>query len=215
MLVVRVIAMQNPGGVAHAKASLCMRESLDAVRRHVTMCVTSTDGTQFLYRSQTNGETIRIYADAPPQKTSVPKGQFPCWLKIVRRGREFSGYECTDGQNWQLSGEINLDLAAETVVGLAASSHRGEMLTKATFDQVKVSQPPAAAIPESSKNRASQLVTVAIDGTDKHVVYQTSQRIEAPNWSPDGKWLVFNSNGFLWHIPAGGARSPNRFPPSG
>lgn len=113
-LVACVTAMENPGGVAHAKASLCLRESLDAGSRHVTMCVTPTDGTQFLYREKADGVTVRIFPDAEAQKTSVPKGQFPCWLKIVRRGNEFSGYESVDGEKWELSGKITLALPADT-----------------------------------------------------------------------------------------------------
>ena len=62
-LVARVTAMENPGQVGHAKASLCIRESLDAGARAVTMCVTAVDGTQFLYREKTGGKTVRIFAD--------------------------------------------------------------------------------------------------------------------------------------------------------
>ena len=87
-LVARVTAMDNPGGVAHAKAGLCLRQSLDAGSRHVTMCVTATDGTQFLYRDKPGGKTVRIYAEAEAAQTAVPKGQFPCWLKIVRAARK-------------------------------------------------------------------------------------------------------------------------------
>ena len=33
----------------------------------------------------------------------MPKGKFPCWLKLVRRGNEFSGYESLDGETWWLT----------------------------------------------------------------------------------------------------------------
>ncbi len=137
----RVTAMDNPGGVAHAKASLCIRESLAAGSRHVTMCVTPTDGTQFLYRDATDGKTVRVHPDAEAQKTSVPKGQFPCWLKIVRHGNEFTGYESADGEKWQRSGAITLDLPVDAVIGLAASSHKPDILTTVTFDHVMLSKP--------------------------------------------------------------------------
>jgi len=211
----RVVAMENPGGVDHAKASLCIRESLGPGARHVTICVTPADGTQFLYRSQANGKTVRIFADTEAQKSSVPKGQFPCWLRIVRRGRQFSGYESADGKKWQLSGRIEIDLPTNTVIGLAASSHRTDILTKATFDHVKLSAQPANPLSNSSKKRCSQLATIGIDGTDKRLVYQTSDRIEVPNWSPDGKWLVFNSKGSLWRIPADGGARPGRISTGG
>ncbi len=37
------------------------------------------------------------------------------------------------------------------------------------------------------------------------VVYKTPQHFEAPNWSPDGKYLLMNSRGKLWKMPVEGA----------
>jgi hypothetical protein len=130
--------MENPGGVAHAKAGLAIRESLDPSSREVTMCVTATDGTQFLYRDQTGAKTTRGATDEEAQKNSVPKGKFPCWLKLVRHGNEISGYESADGEKWQLSGKVTLDLPPDAVIGLTASSHKKDILTTATFAHVKV-----------------------------------------------------------------------------
>jgi hypothetical protein len=135
-LVARVTAIDNPGGVAHAKASVCVRESLDPGARNVTLCVTPSDGTQFLYREVKDGKTARVPADAETAKTAVPKGQFPCWLKLVRVGNDFTGYESADGTKWVLTGKITLPLPNETLVGLAASSHRKDVLTKVIFDHV-------------------------------------------------------------------------------
>ena len=183
-LVARVAAMDNPGGVAHAKASLCIRESLAAGSRHVTMCVTPTDGTQFLYRDQADGKTTRILPDVAAQTTSVPKEQFPCWLKIVRRGEEFSGYESMDGQRWHCSGQIKLNLAADAVIGLAASSHKPDVLTKATFDHVQLSSQSGSA-------------TSAIDFTSPvEKVAGEFQFTEGP------VWLVAKSELLFSDIPA-------------
>ncbi len=165
-VVARVTAMKNPGGVAHAKASLCIRESLDAGSRSVTLCVTATDGTQFLYRDKTDGKTVRVVAKSEAEKAGVPKGQFPCWLKIVRRGDDFSGYESVDGEMWQLSGQIKLDLAADTVIGLAASSHKTDVLTGATFDHVTLSNRPPSPRPRTLRKRTSQLTAIGIEATD-------------------------------------------------
>ena len=211
-LVARVTRMDNPGGVAHAKASLCLRESLDAGSRSVTMCVTPTDGTQFMYREKKDEKTTRIFPDAAAPKPSVPKAQFPCWLKLVRHGNEVSGYESVDGETWWLTGQIKLGLPAETVIGLAASSHTKDMLTTAVMDHVKLSTSSAGAALKPAKNRVAQLTTMGIDGTGQRIIYQTNDNIEAPNWSPDGKWLVFNSNRSLWRIPADGSAKPEQIP---
>ena len=207
-LVACVMAIDNPGQVGHAKASLCIRESLDPGAKSVTMCVTPVDGTQFLYRDQTGGETIRIFPDAAVQKKAVPKGKFPCWLKLIRRGNQFSGFESTDGKTWQLAAQIDLDLSADAIIGLAASSHTKDTLTKATFEHVQLGK-PSAVMSSNANNRVAQLTTMAIDGTEKRVILQ-SQNIEAPNWSPDGKWLVFNGRGSLWRFPTRGGKPPEQ-----
>jgi len=67
-------------------------------------------------------------------------------------------------------------------------------------------------MPPSSLKRVSQLTIIRIDGKDQRVIYETDERIEAPNWSPDGKWLVFNSQGSLWSIPAHGGAKPKLIP---
>jgi Tol biopolymer transport system component len=55
--------------------------------------------------------------------------------------------------------------------------------------------------------QSSRLTTIGIDGSDPKVVYETETQIEAPNWTSDGKWLVYNSGG-LWRIPADGSGKP-------
>ena len=77
-----------------------------------------------------------------PQSCLVPKGQFPCWLKLVRKGNDFEGFESTDGQKWQSSGKITLELPENTVVGLGSSSPEKDILTKCVFDHVKVTGTP-------------------------------------------------------------------------
>ncbi len=41
-------------------------------------------------------------------------------------------------------------------------------------------------------------------------VYACDHLIEAPNWTPDGRWLVFNSAGALFKIRADGSAAPER-----
>ncbi len=50
----------------------------------------------------------------------------------------------------------------------------------------------------------STLETVAIDSKDRRVVHHVRDHIEAPNWSRDGKELVFNRGGLLYALPVSG-----------
>lgn len=212
VLVARVTGMENPGKVEHAKASICIRESLDGGSRCVTQSTTPGDGTQFTYREKTSEKAVRIFPDAAAPKPSVPKGQFPGWLKLVRRGNDFTGYESADGETWWLTGQITLELKADAVIGITSSSHTKDTLTTSLFDHVKLSKPDSGAGVKQKSNRVSRLATIGIDGSDKRVIYQVNESIEAPNWSPDGKWLVINSKGALLRIPADGSAKPEVIP---
>ena len=50
----------------------------------------------------------------------------------------------------------------------------------------------------------STLQTIAISSFERDTIYHTQDHIEAPNWSPDGKTLIYNSNGLLYKIPVQG-----------
>jgi Tol biopolymer transport system component len=58
--------------------------------------------------------------------------------------------------------------------------------------------------------RISQLVVASRDGGRIDVIYETGELIEAPNWTPDGKWLVYNGDGRLFRISPDGTDGPNR-----
>lgn len=50
----------------------------------------------------------------------------------------------------------------------------------------------------------SKLETYNIQTGERKVVYRTQGPIEAPNWSPDGSYFLFNSEGKLYTIPVEG-----------
>jgi len=140
VFIARVASMGNPGNNKHAKASLCIRESLDGGSRRVAQTITPVDGTQFLYREATDDKTVRVMPDAAAPPPSVPKEKFPCWLKLVRQGNDFTGYESLDGETWWLTGTIKLDLKVDALIGLASTSHTTDSLTSSVFDHVTITQ---------------------------------------------------------------------------
>ncbi len=55
------------------------------------------------------------------------------------------------------------------------------------------------------KPKVRSVVTVIDrDGTNKRVVFTADRLFEAPNWSPDGTYLLLNSEGKLWKIAVAG-----------
>ena len=55
-----------------------------------------------------------------------------------------------------------------------------------------------------NQGQLSQLTIIDLDGGQR-VILTANEVIEAPNWTPDGRWLVFNAGGKLFRISPDGA----------
>ena len=54
----------------------------------------------------------------------------------------------------------------------------------------------------------SELTVIDADGGNRTVILFADEIIEAPNWTPDGKWLIFNAGGEIWRIAPDGSEGP-------
>jgi Tol biopolymer transport system component len=50
----------------------------------------------------------------------------------------------------------------------------------------------------------SHICITDVEGNSERVVYSSPEHFEAPNWSPDGSYLLLNSRGKLWRLPISG-----------
>ncbi len=62
----------------------------------------------------------------------------------------------------------------------------------------------AAAVLLAQPKITSHIHISSADGKQDTIVYKAAKRFEAPNWSPDGKYLLMNSEGKLWKLPVQG-----------
>jgi TolB protein len=63
------------------------------------------------------------------------------------------------------------------------------------------------AAPLVAQQRApvtSHITIMSLDGASKQVIFTTPRTFEAPNWSPDGRYLLLNAEGKLWRLPITG-----------
>jgi TolB protein len=60
-----------------------------------------------------------------------------------------------------------------------------------------------AGAQETRPRVRSHVMLVDIDGPMSEVIYEAPRLFEAPNWSPDGRYLLLNSEGKLWKLAVG------------
>jgi Tol biopolymer transport system component len=63
---------------------------------------------------------------------------------------------------------------------------------------------PACGQETKSSATRSRITIIDANGGSKEVILTTPRHFEAPNWSPDGSYLLLNSGGQLWRLPVTG-----------
>jgi dipeptidyl aminopeptidase/acylaminoacyl peptidase len=171
-----------------------VRQDLTPGSAYVDVAVHGDGLTSLQYRDAQGGLTREVQANV--------KG--PSQVAIERQGDTFVLETPAAGGALAPAGPfIRLKLTDPVYVGLGVCAHDDKALEIAKFSQVDLKQKETVADAKPVLHCA--LETVAIASKDRRAIYHTSPNlIEAPNWSRDGKHLVFNSGGRMFRLPVSG-----------
>jgi TolB protein len=184
----------------HRKAVLIFRQSLDANGVYV-------DAAQ--HGSGLMGLQYRREPGATTQDIELSKEQLPQRLKLVKHGDTFTMYLSNHGEPLHAVGAtIKLHLEEPFYAGIGVCSHNKDVVETAKFSNVKLETGQEAVGSEKTVS-SSTLQTIGIEDNFRRalVVATGPGRMEAPNWSKDGKTLIFNRDGKIWRIPAEGGEA--------
>jgi Tol biopolymer transport system component len=186
------IAFAGQGGDPHRKACLLVRQSLDADSAYADAALHGDGLTSLQYREAKGGRTYEIQSSV-----SAPKR-----IRIEKRGKYVSmSIGGGEGELHSAGGSFRLLLDEPFYVGLGVCAHDNSTLEKAMFSNVKLT---AGITNSGSRTLISTLETVPIASKDRRAIYTTTNHIEAPNWSRDGKSLFFNGKGRIYRLPVTG-----------
>jgi hypothetical protein len=112
----------------NAKAGLMMRENLNEYSRNVALVISALNGGALQYRATERGPTEGL----------VFRNMFaPLWLKLKRKGNEFTAFASPNGRVWSLVEKASIAMSENIYVGLALTSARDDVLNWTTFDKVR------------------------------------------------------------------------------
>jgi Tol biopolymer transport system component len=186
-------------GNPHRKACLLIRQTLDPDSAYADVAVHGNGLTSLQYRESAGKPTREIQSNisAPNRVRLEKRGPYvSMWLAAA-----------ADGSLQPAGGSFQIQFTEPFYVGLGVCAHDSNTIERAEFSRVELASLPPAD-PAWVKVQ-SRLEVVSIASRDRRVVYHTSDHIEAPNWSRDGQYFLFNSAGRLYKLPvAGGEPQP-------
>jgi len=191
------IAWVGEGVDPHRKAGVMIRQSLAPDAAYADVIVHGDGTTALQYRDGSGALTNQIFARAEaPQGIRLEKeGDYVFWSIIG-----------DDGEFISAGGNTPVAFEEPYYVGLAISAHNNDVTETALFSNVVVTPLELAEITDTGYGATvdSTLETLEIASGLRQVIYTTSDKIEAPNWSRDGSYLLFNGGGSIWKIPVEG-----------
>ena len=185
------ISFLTKTGNAHKKAALILRQSLDADSVYADVALHASGLTSLQFRDEKGAITREVQSNL-----SAPKR-----LRIAKRG-DYVYMSLGDDNNLQPAGGwLRIPLQGDFYVGLGVCSHDKDAVETALFSNVELSQAAAA---KGEPVLYSTLETVAVASADRRVAYLSKGRFEAPNWSRDGSYFLFNRDGHIEKLAVGG-----------
>jgi len=176
-------------GQEHRKAGWIVRQSLEADSPYADAIVHADGLISLQYRQIKGGPTLEVQSSVKAAWAGV---------QLERNGDLFTLRVARPNEVFQPVGSVTVALRDPVYAGLGVCSHDENAVATAVFFGVHLVNP--GPVPESQRILESSLETIAIDPGERRIVYSTRDHIEAPNWSRDGKFFVYNSEGRLYTL---------------
>ena len=178
------------GSHPHRKLGWIVRAGLEPDAAHVALTVHG-DGLAALQYRRTRG------AETEEQRSPVGA---PEVLRLARSGNSYSASVARFGDPFAEPLTLDLDLGGEVYVGLFLCSHDSQVREEAVFRNVRIVEPAGPALVPYQDYLASNLEILDVASGDRSVVHRTEDSMQAPNWTPDGRHLIYNRNGLLYRF---------------
>ncbi|HET8828284.1 MAG TPA: hypothetical protein VFM79_03035, partial [Pelobium sp.] len=178
------------GHELHRKAGLMIRTS-NAPNSATIVCTVHGDGlTSFQYRTATGAIMKEI-------KMTIKD---PDVLQLEKKGNTYTMSVAHFGDVYQTEVLNDIDLGETTFAGLFVCPHTNKFVEEAEFSNTRIFSPAPANLIQYKDYLPSALEIMDVATGHREVVASYKGSFQAPNWTPDGKTLIYNQEGKLYNF---------------
>jgi TolB protein len=184
------VKFHGAGVDQHRKIGVIIRKSLDADSPYVDGVLHGDGLTSLQHRQVAGGITATIIAGIKSADV----------LELKREGRRYILGAAKFGEPMVHTELYGPDLGPDAYVGLFACSHNAAVKETASFTNVRIVVPPKTGWVPYRDYIGSNLEVMDVATGHRRVLHTSPISIQAPNWTVDGKRLIFNGSGKLWNF---------------
>ena len=165
-----------------------VRNTITPDSEMVTLSVSSENETVISKRSALSQDaSIVTTKNAMPDVIQLERvdGQFR--VRIAMYGEPFTILEIPD-----------INLKNQVVAGLFVTSDDPESLSEVTFRNVRIVKPFPENEQRYQRYLGSRMEILDVHTGMREVLFESEHSVQAPNWTVDGRELIYNANGYLY-----------------
>lgn len=184
------VAFIGKGAEAHRKIGWMVRQALDTTSPHVSAAVHGNGLISLQYRSKRAGITVG-------RQSAIDAANV---VQLERRGNRFIMSVGKWGDSLTTTEIDSMDLGENVYAGLFICSHNNNVEEKAVFNNVRIIIPAKEDFVPYRDYIGSNIEVMDVSTGDRKILYQSTKSLQAPNWTKDGKSLIFNSEGLMYRM---------------
>lgn len=183
-------ALTGAGAHPHRKFGWMARVSLDENAPHVSAALHGDGLTSLQYRRTSGSETAETTA-------SITSADI---VQLERKGNTYIMSVAQYGEPFTTVQVTDVELGEALYVGLYVCSHEDDVVEQAVFQNVRIAIPVKDGFNRETDPFGSHLEILDVASGQRQIIYSTDDIFEAPNWTRDGKALIYNSHGRLYRF---------------
>lgn len=121
-------------------------------------------------------------------------------LQLERKGQTYTMRVAQFGQPFVTEQVMTAGLGDEVYVGLFVCAHNPDVTETAVFRDVRIAVPAPEGTVAYQQYLGSNLELLDIATGSREIIYTSPTSIQAPNWRPDGKSLIYNNGGLMYNF---------------
>lgn len=181
-------AFVGEGVDPHRKIGWMARSTLEGNSPHINAVVHGDGLTSLQFRKAQGTDTEEVRSDLTGADV----------IQLERKGNTYIMRVAKFGEPFVMEQVTDLNLGDEIYVGLFVGSHNKDVLEKGTFHDVRITVPARDELVQYREYIGSRLEILDVESGNREIIYTSPISIQAPNWTPDGKTLIYNSEGLIY-----------------
>jgi Tol biopolymer transport system component len=175
---------------AHRKFGWMVRATLDSASAYAGAVVHGDGLTSLQFRRTAGAQTEQV--ESPVKGADV--------IQLERRGGAFIMSVAKFGDTLSRVQTTDVSLGDDVYVGLYITAHNDTVTERATVSDVRITVPVGAAFVPYREYLGSNVEIMEVATGRRRIVYHADNSIQAPNWTKDGKSLIWNQDGKLYRF---------------